>query len=61
MKLQDYKKKTKKTFWQVAEETGISRSTLQRMCLGEEKCLKLAKAKILVEWSNGEIGFEDMM
>lgn len=60
MNFSEYKESIKLSFVNIAKETGIPRSTLQRISYDKDPCIKLSTAKILVEWSNKAITYEDL-
>jgi len=61
MKLSDYKKKIGLTYIQIAEQLDIPRSTMHRLCDGRVGDIRLKQAKKIVEWSNGEVNYEDLL
>jgi predicted transcriptional regulator len=61
MNLKKFKEKNGMSLGDIKQKTGIPRSTLHRIVSDVSYMPNLKHAKVLVEWSNGEITYEDLL
>ncbi len=61
MHLSEFKKKYNLTYYEMADETGIPRAVLHRICTQKGYCIKLSRANTLVKWSKNVVTYEDLL
>jgi hypothetical protein len=61
MTLLEFKKSNNLRFRDIAEATGIPKTTIFKIATDAGYCCKLVHAHALVRFSNGDIGYSDLL